>query len=491
MIQIQNLSKEFPYQTALKEINLTLPAGEMIGIVGPDGSGKTTLLRMVAGLLKPTTGTVSVLGADTIRDSEQIHAFSGYMPQRFGLYEDLTVEQNLNLYANLRGLEPGKKEETFKQLFQFTQLGKFANYLVKTLSGGMKQKLGLACALVQKPKLLILDEPSVGVDPISRRELWSMVQSLLKEGVSILWSTTYLNEAEECQTIVLLNEGKLLYVGKPSELAKGKTLEEAFYDLLASKEGNGFAQAAPITPAMSGDAIVATNLVKRFGSFTAVDRVSFSVHRGEIFGFLGPNGAGKSTTFKMLCGLLKPTEGSATVNGLDVQKVPAAARTHIGYMAQKFSLYENLTVQQNLEFFAGIYPTQGKINEKLAFFELEPFKARNAEELPLGVKQKLSLAAAIMHWPEVLFLDEATSGMDPVARKEFWSQMKELAQKGKTILISTHFMDEAEYCDRIALINHGTIIYLGSPAELKRETGSATLEEAFIKRMSAKVDGTP
>ncbi|HEV7736446.1 MAG TPA: ATP-binding cassette domain-containing protein, partial [Chlamydiales bacterium] len=393
LLSVKNLSYCFDSTQALKNLSFTLPEKQMIGIVGPDGAGKTTLLRLIASLLRPETGNIQVFGYDTIQDAEKIRTFTGYMPQRFGLYEDLTVQENLDLYAALRSMEKEKRKETFAQLLAFTGLAPFTKRLAGALSGGMKQKLGLACALIKKPKLLILDEPSVGVDPISRRELWRIVHSLLEEGVSVLWSTTYLDEAEKCSQVVLLNEGNLLHVGDPAELTKrvegrvfllqddsasrrhhlqelekrtdvvdvsiqGKDLrivaaqplfelgqptpprfEDAFIDLLGGhcKEESKLAKAMPPSPG-DGEPVVAKNLVRRFGSFTAVGGVSFSVKRGEIFGLLGPNGAGKSTTFKMLCGLLTPTEGKAFVNGIDLQKAPGAARSKIGYMAQKFSL---------------------------------------------------------------------------------------------------------------------------------------------------------
>ncbi len=543
LLRIQNLTKAFlPVKPVLKDLNLELPCGQMIGIVGPDGAGKTTLMRLIAALLKPTSGTIEVLGYDTLRDAEKIHSISGYMPQRFGLYEDLTVFQNLDLYGALRGLEKEARPETFRQLLHFTGLEPFQKRRAGALSGGMKQKLGLACTLICKPKVLILDEPSVGVDPISRRELWAMVQSLLKEGVSILWSTAYLSEAEKCDRIVLLNEGKILFEGHPSELTRtvegrvfliedrtpqkrehlaalenregivdaliqGKDirvvtketsfrpgertsprLEDAFVDLLGGKQKgeSKLSNLAPERPKTVEAVVEATDLVKQFGSFTAVDHISFSVQRGEIFALLGPNGAGKSTTFKMLCGLLKPTQGTASIDGLDLQKASSLARSKIGYMAQKFSLYGNLTVRQNLEFFSGIYESKGGIEEKLEISELRSYQNTTAEILPAGIKQRLALAVAAIHWPEILFLDEPTSGMDPVSRRAFWSQMNGLARKGTTILVSTHFMDEAENCDRIGLIYLGKMIHLSTPDEIKKlaktkENQNPTLEDAFVK----------
>jgi ABC-2 type transport system ATP-binding protein len=509
--------------------------------VGPDGAGKTTLLRIIASLLLPTSGKVKIFSYDSVQDAEKIRSLSGYMPQRFGLYEDLTVQENLDLYAALRGVEKSQQPETFEKLLTFTGLAPFTKRLAGALSGGMKQKLGLACALIKKPKLLILDEPSVGVDPISRRELWNIVHSLIEEGVSVLWSTTYLDEAERCTQVVLLNEGKLLHVGDPAILTKrvegrvfriedlgssrrehlaelekrndivdvgiqGKYLrvvaknttfelgeptpprfEDAFIDLLGGhiKEESKLAKAAPETKSES-DPVVAKDLVRRFGTFTAVGGISFTVKRGEIFGLLGPNGAGKSTTFKMLCGLLMPTEGIALVNNINLQKAPGQARAHIGYMAQKFSLYGNLTVAQNLTFFQGVYEGSASVKETLNLFDLQEHKNEFCDELSLGVKQQVALAAAIAHWPDILFLDEPTSGMDPVSRRHFWSQMNGLVKTGKTILVSTHFMDEAENCDRIALIYRGLIIHFGTPDELKDivrtpEQPNPTLEEAFAQ----------
>jgi ABC-2 type transport system ATP-binding protein len=543
LVRIENLTKAFlPNQLVIKNLNLTLPAGEMIGIVGPDGAGKTTLLRLIAALLTPTTGKIEVLGCNTLAMADEIHSFSGYMPQRFGLYEDLTVMQNLDLYASLQGVKSEDRPKIFEKLLAFTGLEPFQTRRAAALSGGMKQKLGLACALVKKPKILILDEATVGVDPISRNELWKMVQSLLAEGVSVLWSTAYLNEAAKCQRIVLLNLGEILYEGPPAELTQrvagrvfsiedrtserrqhlfelenredvvdaliqgnairivAKTdsfdqgrpveprLEDAFIDLLGGKtKGESkLSKAAEATPPGDEAEVSAKNLVKRFGSFTAVDRLSFSIKRGEIFGLLGPNGAGKSTTFKMLCGLLKPTEGSASVAGFDMMKAPILARAKLGYMAQKFSLYGNLTVRQNLTFFSGIYTANGNIDKKLEIYDLGKVQNVTSELLPAGVKQKLALAVATLHSPELLFLDEPTSGMDPVSRREFWSQMNGLARKGKTILVSTHFMDEAENCDRIGLIYRGKVIHLDTPDKIKElakrdDNQNPTLEDAFVK----------
>ncbi len=561
-VEIAQLSKSFdPKKSpALSQINCLLPQGKMIGIVGPDGAGKTTLIRLMAGLLLPSQGTIQIAGLDTVRDAEALHFMIGYMPQKFGLYEDLTVIQNLILYANLRGVLGEERKQAFEKLLSFTSLGSFTDRLAGNLSGGMKQKLGLACALIQKPSLLLLDEPSVGVDPISRRELWKMVSQLLTEGISAIWSTSYLDEAEKCDEVLLLNEGNLLYQGPPQELCKtveGRTFkishfeengrkmlsmvlrqpmimdaviqgtdirfltkkanssldissfihpekikiekirprfEDAFINMLGGGPGgwSSLAETITLSPAEMGKVVVeAKGLVKRFGNFTAADNITFTIRRGEIFGLLGPNGAGKSTTFKMMCGLLKPNAGVAYINGVNLLTASAEARSHIGYMAQKFSLYGNLSVQQNLVFFSGIYDVPKKfrrerMEEMIKIFGLEPFLQESAENLPLGFKQRLALACSLMHRPEVLFLDEPTSGVDPITRREFWNHINGLVEKGVTIMVTTHFMDEAEYCDTIGLVYKSHLIALGTSQELKQRVRSKknpdpTLEDCFIR----------
>ncbi|MCB1114672.1 MAG: ABC transporter ATP-binding protein [Chlamydiia bacterium] len=552
--EIRGLSKDFGETHALKPLDLTLKKGEILGVAGPDGAGKTTLIRLLAGLLKPTEGTVTVDGFDTILQAQAVHENIGYMPQRFGLYEDLSVLQNLNLYAELRGVKRNEKKETFKKLLEFTGLSPFQSRLAKDLSGGMKQKLGLACALVKRPKLLLLDEPSVGVDPLSRRELWKMVKGLIDEGVSVVWSTSYLDEAAWCDKTLLLNEGNKLYYGDPKGLiervqgrvfsvsgipedkrrqmvkelledpntldgviegaklrivvkavqdppfdAKGYKItpinprfEDAYVDILGVKVGGGSKIADNIEPVQptSEYAVQADNLTKKFGTFTAASNISFSIRPGEIYGLLGPNGAGKSTTFKMLCGLLKPTEGIAYLNGRNIQTASGRIRDELGYMAQKFSLYGTLSVQQNLNYFAGIYGLSGsnkesRIQEMVDIFELKPYLTSIAQELPLGFKQRLALSCALMHSPSVLFLDEPTSGVDPLTRREFWNHINGLVRKGVTILVTTHFMEEAEYCDRIALIYKSKMIESGDPEAIKKAAATKdnpepTLEEAFI-----------
>lgn len=497
LVSIENLTKIFAPNDppAISQLSAAIPKGEIIGLVGPDGAGKTTLIRLMAGLLLPTQGSITVAGLDTIRDAHQLSEVIGYMPQKFGLYEDLTVMQNLTLYADLRALPPSQRHATFERLLHFTALAPFTDRLAGKLSGGMKQKLGLACALIVKPTFLLLDEPSVGVDPISRLELWKMVDELLQEGISVLWSTSYLEEAQKCHRVLLLNSGKLLFYGTPAELKGGKevSFERAIIERLGGlpQVVSELARSTPPLPSYTQPVIVADALTKKFGDFTAADHISFTIRQGEIFGLLGPNGAGKSTTFKMLCGLLKPTSGKALVKGLDLEVAPGQARAQIGYMAQKFSLYGDLSVKQNLEFFSGIYNLAGRrqqeaVDKMIEVFDLAHYLDTSASELPLGFKQRLALSCATMHHPAVLFLDEPTSGVDPLTRFEFWSHIKGLVKKGVTIMVTTHFMNEAENCDRIALIYRSKMIRTGTPEELQRLAQSAknprpTLEDAFIQ----------
>lgn len=561
IIRLQGLMKQFPGQEkpAVARLECEIHTGSVTGLVGPDGAGKTTLMRMLAGLLKPSEGNASVIGLDPIEDDRALHAVLGYMPQKFGLYEDLTVMENLTLYADLRGVTGEEREETFKRLLEFTALGPFTTRLAGKLSGGMKQKLGLACTLVGQPKVLLLDEPGVGVDPISRRELWQMVHELAGDGMLILWSTSYLDEAEQCRDVLLMNEGELLYHGAPKELTQqmaGRSLllshgeennrkllqralklpqvsdgviqgrsvrlilakessveeltqalnvpedaisqteprfEDAFIDLL----GGAATQESPLGKILhtvdgtQGETVIkAEALTKKFGDFAATDNVDFTVQRGEIFGLLGPNGAGKSTTFKMMCGLLVPTSGKALVLDMDLKTSSGKARQHLGYMAQKFSLYGNLTVEQNLRFFSGVYGLRGKaqqekINRMSEAFSLQPIMNSATDALPLGFKQRLALACSLMHEPDILFLDEPTSGVDPITRREFWLHINSMVEKGVTVMVTTHFMDEAEYCDRIGLVYRGKLIASGTPDDLKEQAANdeqtdPTMEQAFI-----------
>ncbi|EOC1014345.1 ABC transporter ATP-binding protein [Cronobacter malonaticus] len=562
-IVLDGLVKRFPglEKPALAPLSVTIRAGSVTGLVGPDGAGKTTLMRILAGLMRQNDGRVQVLGLDPIAEENALHAVLGYMPQKFGLYEDLTVQENLNLYADLRSVTGAVREQTFARPLEFTALGPFTGRLAGKLSGGMKQKLGLACTLVGQPKVLLLDEPGVGVDPISRRELWQMVHELAGDGMLILWSTSYLDEAEQCREVLLMNEGELLYQGAPQALTEkmagrslllrpddgdnrallreimqrpdvsdatiqgaavrvilkegsdadalralpGATLRETaprFEDAFIDLAGGSALRESPLgailhdIPGSRDDVVIeARELTKTFGDFTATDRVNFTVRRGEIFGLLGPNGAGKSTTFKMMCGLLKPSDGQALVLGLDLKTDSGKARQRLGYMAQKFSLYGNLTVEQNLRFFSGVYGLRGRAQqEKMArmseAFGLKSIASQPTDALPLGFKQRLALACALMHEPDILFLDEPTSGVDPLTRREFWRHINSMPEKGVTVMVTTHFMDEAEYCDRIGLVYHGKLIASGTPDDLKRQAArdandEPTMEEAFIRLIEA------
>lgn len=553
IIEATGLTKRFEDGTkALKGISFSIVGGKITGLVGPDGAGKTTLIRILTGLLPYSDGSLYVLGQKMPCNKSDFLQMIGYMPQKFGLYEDLSVDENLNLYAELQGVE--NKKERIDELLAFTSLKPFRGRLAGKLSGGMKQKLGLACALIKKPKLLLLDEPGVGVDPVSRKELWGMVGHLLAEGVAVVWSTSYLDEADRCDEVILLNDGISLYQGSPKAareslkdrtyliggtfldkretlstvladesvldavlagskirviLKKNTTLqkerftplgidikitsappnfEDAFVDILnvKTKPTSKLAETMGQIPYYGGKLIAANKLTKRFGDFTATDEIDFEIGRGEIFGFLGPNGAGKSTTFKMLCGLITPTNGTATVMGEDLYKGGAKVRGSIGYMAQKFSLYGNLGVKDNLDFFAGVYGLSGavkkrKIEEMIDIFDFKNHLHTAANTLPLGLKQRLALACSVMHEPHVLFLDEPTSGVDPITRKEFWTHINGMVKKGMSIMVTTHFMDEAEYCDKIMLIYGGKAIANGTPDELKMMIGAdASMEETFI-----------
>ncbi|XKE44199.1 ATP-binding cassette domain-containing protein [Halomonas organivorans] len=565
LARIDGVTKRFVEDgtPAIEALTTRIEAGRVTGLVGPDGAGKTTLLRLMAGLLLPDDGTLHVCGFAPAPDVIALHRVVAYMPQRFGLYEDLSVIENLELYADLRSVVGTEREEAFARLLTFTGLAPFTRRLAGALSGGMKQKLGLACALIKRPRLLLLDEPSVGVDPLSRRELWRLVYALVDQGIGVVWSTAYLDEAERCASVLLLSGGKALYQGPPQALTRrleGRTFlvrnmsgerravlaralerpdvidgviqgrsvrlvvgqdgvtptpasldagpkavmtpvpprfEDAFMDLLGGgpRGRSPFAEGGTSREHPIDSVVEAEELTRRFGAFTAVDGIHLRVGRGEIFGLIGPNGAGKSTTFKMLCGLLRPTSGTARVVGLDLAKAPSQARARLGYMAQQFSLYGDLSVRQNLAFFAGIYGLGGRRRrnalERMAeTFALGSYLGVNAGTLPLGFKQRLALACAVMHDPDVLFLDEPTSGVDPRTRREFWSHINAMVANGMTIMVTTHFLDEAEYCDRMALVYRGRLIATGAPDDLKERVRCAgrpepTLEDAFIALVEA------
>ncbi len=549
---------------ALEDISFKIASAKVTGLIGPDGAGKTTLMRLASGLLIPDAGSIQALGIDVLKEPLQIQSCIGYMPQRFGLYEDLTVQENLDLYADLQGVAKVDRANRYQELMYMTGLAPFTSRLAGKLSGGMKQKLGLACTLVRPPQLLLLDEPTVGVDPVSRRELWSIVYRQVKEkGMSVLLSTAYLDEAERCDEVILMHEGKKLGQGSPdsfSEPMRGRVFhvsmstvgkralstrlnetagiidaiiegekvrivteqasipdlshafvnvsalkievaepifEDAFIATLKAKQTSVAQQTAPLADTAEVESgstekaiIEVKDIEKRFGNFYAVNGVSFSVARGEVFGLLGANGAGKSTTFRMLCGLLPVSSGEVHVAGLDLHHAASRARGRLGYMAQRFSLYVNLTVEQNLRFFASTYglsrlKRKKQINWALTAFELTSYRDTVSGDLPLGYKQRLAMAAALMHEPDILFLDEPTSGVDPLARREFWQRINALAESGVTILVTTHFMDEANYCDRLVIMADGKVLAEGTPADMKarfrsQECPDPTMEDAFI-----------
>ena len=537
---------------ALEAVSIDVVAGELTALVGPDGAGKTTLMRLIAGLLVAESGRLSVLGFDPAADPQAVQDRIAYMPQKFGLYEDLTVQENLDLYADLHGVTHEQRAQRYPQLMQMTDLGSFTRRLAGQLSGGMKQKLGLACTLVRSPQLLLLDEPTVGVDPLSRRELWQIVHRLVHgEGLTVLLTTAYLDEAERASRVIVLNRGRVLAHGEPSEITKlaahrtlvadpsgesARSMQARLLDdpgvidavpdggrvrwVLAVPQAASSSSARAVAPrfedgfmvllrqsgtretistielerpltARNGEVVVrVADLSKRFGAFTAVNHIGFEVCRGEIFGLLGPNGAGKTTTFRMLCGLLAPTDGLLQIVGVDVRRSSAAARQRLGYVAQKFSLYGQLTVAENLEFFAAAYGLQGRrrrarIDWALRQFELASYTHVASAELAGGFKQRLAMSAALLHEPEILFLDEPTSGADPLARRAFWRRITALSDQGVTIIVTTHFMQEAEYCDHVAIMDAGRVLAQGTPGEMRRlarvpEGREPTMEDAFI-----------
>ena len=512
-VEIKKLIKTFGKITALDNLSLNIEKGKITGLIGADGAGKTTLLRTIIGLLIPDKGDISTLGFNPVTQKDELTQHIGYMPQKFGLYEDLTVIENLMLYADLKGIETGvngdnkvngnepltriRNSLTLKRLLplphgargevppvnaiekmlEFTKLAPFQDRLAGALSGGMKQKLGLACTLLGNPEFLLLDEPSVGVDPISRRDLMKMVREMISPDTTVLWSTAYLDEAHSFDTAVVIDKGKVIYEGKPHALAATpQEFEEKVIELMGGykKEESLIAKNYDYKAPEVELTVEADHLEKKYGNFYAVKNNTFKIKKGEIFGLLGPNGAGKSTSFKMMCGLAKPTNGTARIMGIDITKDPEKARSNLGYMAQKFSLYGSLTVQENLEFFASAYGIKfknrsSKVQEIIEVFDLKDYANQKSEELPLGLKQRLSMACALIHNPPVLFLDEPTSGVDVITRRDFWNHITSLAKKGVTILVTTHFMDEAEYCDRISLFYKGETIALGTPEELKRK----------------------
>ncbi len=468
IISINNLTKSYGKVQALQGVSLDVHEGEIFGLIGPDGAGKTSLFRILCTLLLPDGGTATVDGRDVVRDYKHIRRHVGYMPGRFSLYQDMTVEENLQFFGTVFNTTIQENYHLVEDIYR--QIEPFKTRRAGKLSGGMKQKLALSCALIHAPRVLFLDEPTTGVDPVSRRELWSMLHKLKKEhGITIVVSTPYRDEVMMCDRIALMAEGKVQAVGAPAEVMPSEAR--------LGHEDKDFSH-QPVV-------IEAKDLTKRFGNFTATDHITFQVHRGEVFGFLGANGAGKTTAMRMLCGLSQPSEGYATVAGFDVTREHEQVKRHIGYMSQKFSLYDDLTVQDNLTLFGGIYGMRDKlIKEKSKTLLQELGLTEQADalvaSLPLGWKQKLAFSLAIFHEPQIVFLDEPTGGVDPVTRRQFWELIYRAADRGITVFVTTHYMDEAEYCDRVSIMVDGRIEALDSPARLKQQFQADTMYDVFF-----------
>jgi ribosome-dependent ATPase len=507
VVSIKNVTHRYKKVVALDGISLEIPAGIMVGIVGPDGVGKSTLMALCAGSKKMQEGTITVLDGD-IADARHRRAVGprvAYMPQGLGknLYLELSVYDNVDFMARLFGLGPEDRKVRVKELLAATGLGPFAERPAGKLSGGMKQKVGLCGALVHDPDLLILDEPTTGVDPLSRRQFWTLIDDIRagRPGMSVVISTAYMDEAQRWDWIVAMDAGRVLATGTPGELmARTGTndLEKCFIQLLPEEKRKGHTELVipPRPPGHSEIAIEAHGLTQRFGAFTAVDRVTLSIERGEIFGFLGSNGCGKSTTMKMLTGLLPPTEGTATLFGQSVEAGSLEVRRHLGYMTQAFSLYGELTVRENLVLDALLYhipkdKAKTRIDDLVKRFGLGPHMDALADELPMGLRQRLSLAVAVLHEPELLILDEPTSGVDPVARDSFWELLVDLSRKqGVTIFVTTHFMNEGMRCDRISLMHSGRVLVCDAPQKIIDDRKAASLEDAFIGHMEDAIAAT-
>ncbi|HLW47100.1 MAG TPA: ATP-binding cassette domain-containing protein [bacterium] len=564
-IDVAGVSRRFGDRTAVDDVTLRVPRGEMFALLGPDGSGKTTLLRMCCGALQPSAGRIMVDGTDIVQDAPAAQARIGYMPQRFSLYGDLSVQENLDFYAELFETPRAERARRMAEVLEFSRLASFRGRLAQQLSGGMKQKLALACTLIHSPSILLLDEPTTGVDPVSRREFWRLLYDLHRDGATIVASTPYMDEAERATTVGLMYQGRLISVEPPDAMRRRMrgdvveviaepretvrrvlagspdvlshmvfgdrlhvvvrdaataipalradleragaavtqvesvppSLEDVFISMIddrgrstpagAGQSAGGDAGAVRDAAAVGGRAgaaavaVRADGLTRRFDSFVAVDHVTFQIPAGAVWGFLGPNGAGKSTTIRMLCGILEPSEGRAEVLGFDVARDPEQIKARIGYMSQRFSLYDDLTVEENLAFYAGVYglgpaETEAAVAEWVGRSGLRGRERALAAELSGGWKQRLAFGCAVLHRPRMVFLDEPTSGVDPVSRRAFWDLIDEFARAGITIMVTTHYMDEAEHCDTLAFIYGGRIIASGTPAEIKRQMSGALLE---------------
>jgi ABC-2 type transport system ATP-binding protein len=471
-IEVNKVSKSFGRVKALDDVSFSVKPGEVFGLIGPDGAGKTTLYRLLTTLLLPESGSLKVNGFDTVNQMKEIRKRVGYMPGKFSLYQDLTVEENLKFFATLFETTIEEGYDSIKAIY--SQIERFKDRKAGALSGGMKQKLALSCALVHSPSVLFLDEPTTGVDPVSRKEFWEMLASLKERGITIIASTPYLDEVRCCERVAFLDHGQVRGVDKP------EVILDQFKDIF-NPPG---IQQDKTEEVKDENVIEVSHLVKAFGSFLAVDDISFSVKRGEIFGFLGANGAGKTTAMRMLTGLSQPTSGSGTVVGFDISTQYEDIKKNIGYMSQKFSLYEDLTIAENIRLFAGIYgmsdeDIRRKTDELLEKLHFSEHKDDIVASLPLGWKQKLAFSVSIFHEPGVVFLDEPTGGVDPATRRQFWELIYDAAKRGITVFVTTHYMDEAEYCDRISIMVDGKIKAMDTPEALKKKYNQPDMDHVF------------
>ena len=473
-IEVNNISKHYGKVKAFQNVSFSVEEGEIFGLIGPDGAGKTSMYRILCSLLLPNEGSASVCGYDVVNGMKEVRKRVGYMPGRFSLYQDLTVEENLKFFATLFNTTVEENYDSIKAIY--SQIERFKNRRAGALSGGMKQKLALCCALVHKPQVLFLDEPTTGVDPVSRKEFWEILAHLKERNITIIASTPYIDEVQKCERVGFLSDGILKGIGTPD------TILDTFKDIfnpppIEHKQRDD-------TEKETENVIEVEHLVKAFGSFHAVDDISFTVKKGEIFGFLGANGAGKTTAMHMLTGLNQPTSGTGRVVGFDIRTQYEQIKQHIGYMSQKFSLYEDLTVAENIRLFAGIYGMQDddirhKTDDLLQRLKFSEHRNSLVSELPLGWKQKLAFSVSIFHNPGIVFLDEPTGGVDPATRRQFWELIYDAAERGITVFVTTHYMDEAEYCDRISIMVDGKIKALGTPDELKRKLKQPDMDHVF------------
>ena len=474
-IDVQHISKLYGKVKALQDVSFSVGRGELFGLIGPDGAGKTSMFRILCTLLLADAGTATVDGFDVVRQMKDIRKRVGYMPGRFSLYQDLTVEENLKFFATLFGTTIDAGYDSIKAIY--CQIEPFKDRKAGALSGGMKQKLALSCALVHQPSVLFLDEPTTGVDPVSRKEFWEMLSMLKEREITIVASTPYLDEVRQCERVAFLSEGKVMGIDTP------EVILDRFKDVF-NPQGIEKNLELNVQSSESENVIEVSHLVKAFGDFHAVDDISFTVKRGEIFGFLGANGAGKTTAMHMLTGLNQPTSGTGTVAGFDIRTEHEQIKKHIGYMSQRFSLYEDLTVAENIRLFGGIYgmgseEIRVKSEELLRRLKFIDHANDLVGSLPLGWKQKLAFSVSIFHEPAIVFLDEPTGGVDPATRRQFWELIYDAASRGITVFVTTHYMDEAEYCDRISIMVDGKISAMGTPEELKRNLHQPDMDHVF------------